>query len=344
MEYKLNKLPVKTTNNFKINELDIELDIPRDNNFKDIIIDGDTSKLIIEKKEINKKIDSKIGLEFNKYLDINITVPKDICLEENIILDFKLNKNDVLIDKININYLDNSKCNFIINYSSTFKCFQHLFLEVNAFNNSFGNITLINDLDSDSTNFIAYTSSLNNNSNITTNIIDIGGNIRVYNVYSNLIGDKSFNNLNNIYIGDNNNIIDMNYYLINKGVESHNEMIVNGTLNDNSYKAFRGTIDFISGCSNSIGEENENCILLSDSCISKSLPQMLCGEENVIGTHGVSSGSVDKDKLFYIMSRGYSRKDAEKLIILANFNKILNNILDDKYRSIILEKIEDKLK
>ena len=120
-------------------------------------------------------------------------------------------------------------------------------------------------------------------------------------------------------------------------------MKVEGVLDNYAHKVFRGTIDFLSGAANSIGEENENCILLSDNAISRSLPQMLCNEESVIGSHGVSSGKVDADKLFYLMAHGYSKKEAEKLIVLANFSSIVNNIQNDNIKETILQLIEEKI-
>ena len=70
---------------------------------------------------------------------------------------------------------------------------------------------------------------------------------------------------------------------------------------------------------------------------------LLCHEENVEGAHGVASGKIDEKKLFYIMSKGISKKEAEKLIIKANFNKILNNIEDEKLKNEIIELIENKI-
>ena len=132
----------------------------------------------------------------------------------------------------------------------------------------------------------------------------------------------------------------MNYYLRNTKECSTNIMRIEGSISDNCIKNFRGTIDFIKGCSNSVGEESENCVLLSNNCRSRSLPQLLCGEENVVGSHGVSSGKVDLDKLFYIMSRGLTRKESEKLILIANFNNILNLIPDSNVRDNIINKLD----
>ena len=343
MKYRLNKLPVKTTNNFKINDLEIELDIPKMNMLNEYEI-TDNNDLIINKKIVNKKLTTKIGLEFNKYLDIEITIPKNKIIRDTMFINYNFTNNDTLISKITFNYEENSSCNFVINYSSLDdnSHFNHLYEIVNSSKNSNGNITIINTINDNSYNFMGIETINNNGSNLTHNIIDLSGKVRVYNVYSDL-NYKAINNLNNIYIGKNDSIIDMNYYLVNNKAESINNMKVEGSITDKCIKNFRGTIDFIKGCSNSIGEENENCVLLSDTCRSRSLPQLLCGEENVIGSHGVSSGKVDLEKLFYIMSRGYSKKEAERLILLANFNDILNSIPDSNIKEDILNKIEKSI-
>ena len=180
------------------------------------------------------------------------------------------------------------------------------------------------------------------NSTITHNIIDIGGSIRISNIFSK-VNKYSSNNFNNIYIGLGESIIDSYYYLENNGVSSNNNLVVEGVLNDNSKKNFRGIIDLLSGASKSKGIEGENCILLSDTCRSRSLPVLLCGEEDVEGAHGVSTGKIDQDKLFYIMSRGYNKKEAEKLIVMSRFNNILNNINNEDIREELYNYIENLL-
>jgi Fe-S cluster assembly scaffold protein SufB len=70
---------------------------------------------------------------------------------------------------------------------------------------------------------------------------------------------------------------------------------------------------------------------------------LLCHEEDVEGTHGVSTGKIDEDKLFYLMSRGINEKDAKKLIINANYNLVIDNILDEDIKKLIKEEINKKL-
>ena len=75
-----------------------------------------------------------------------------------------------------------------------------------------------------------------------------------------------------------------------------------------------------------IGDENEECMLLSDTAKSIALPMLLCSEEDVEGNHSCSAGKIGEKELFYIMSRGFSQKEAMKLMVKAKFNKILENI------------------
>ena len=340
MKYTLNKLDsnVRTTNNFKINDITLDLDLPDTYSFHEF-----KSNYPIESTVIDKDITSRIGLTFNKYLNIDINLDK-YSNNKDIILEYDFNGNDNLIVNFNINYLENSNGNIIIRFKSIDNNKHICFYKENLINkeNSSGDITIINMLNDNSYMFTSIENSVLDNSNITHNIIDIGGSIRISNILSKTY-NYSNNIFNNIYIGLGESTIDSYYYLDNIGNNSFNNLIVEGVLNDNSNKNFRGIIDLESGASSSRGIEGENCILLSDTARSRSLPVLLCGEENVEGAHGVSTGKIDQDKLFYIMSRGYSRKEAEKLIVMSRFNNILNNISNEGIRSELYEYIENLL-
>lgn len=337
-KYILNETPVKTTSNFKINDIKVDLDIPKEYHFHQFDIKGDISKLEFSIEE-GKGLESKIGLKFDKSLNLNIKVKKQVVVEKPIYITYNFNENDNLINNIKIHLEENSKASFIFKYKSLTneKNFNHIKEIVIGEKNSKANITILNLLNENSNNFIGIELEEYENSDIKHNIIDLGGNISISNVYGELLEYNSTHYLNNIYFGNKNDKLDMNYHIKNIGSSSKNYINVEGALTDNSIKHFKGTIDFIKGASKSIGEENENCILLSDTCKSRSLPMLLCNEENVEGAHGVSSGKIDFTKLFYLMSRGLSEKEAEKLLVVANFNKIIKEINDEETEKEVLD-------
>ena len=180
-------------------------------------------------------------------------------------------------------------------------------------------------------------------SKIKATIIDFGGKNSITNYYSNLIGDLSDNKLESIYLGKDNQLIDINYIAELRGKKSNIDINVQGALKNQAKKHFKGTIDFKKGCKKATGNENEECMLLSNKAKSIALPMLLCSEEDVEGNHSSSAGKVGEKELFYIMSRGFNFKEAMKLMVRAKFNKILENIKDENLKQEILDEINTKL-
>lgn len=341
-EYILNETPIKTTNGFMINNIKLNLDIKDNYNFKPMDI-SNCNDIVLDIKECKDVLTSKIGLDFNKYYDINIVVPKNKVIEEPIYISYNFDNDDYLVAAININYEENSKADFIIkNESISFgKQLNQLKETINVSSNANGTITIINLLNRESYNFIAIEGNIEENAMIKHNIIDLDSSISISNVDINLNGDEAKHYLNSIYVGKNNDIIDINYYIKNKGLKTQNIINAKGVLFDNSKKHFKGIIDFIKGSKDSIGKEQEKCLLLSDSCISRSLPMLLCHEEDVNGSHGVSSGQIDSEKLFYLMSRGFSENEAKKLIVRAEFSEVIENVLDEDLKNKVYDYLDN---
>ena len=344
MKMKLNKLPVKTTNGFQINDVEVEFNIPTFKRNTDVLIEGDLSLIQVKKEKKKGDLTSKIGLTLSAYENIQIVVPKGVNIKEPIIITYSLQKEDANISQIEIVYEENSSCDFVITTKSmdNTSCFQHLKEMITSQKNASGHLCFINQMNSDSQSFYSLENHLYQDSDIYHTVIDLGGKTRLYNVYSDLLEEQAKHHLNTIYIGKEDSLLDFNYYVNHIGIETESKMVVEGVLTDTSHKNFRGTIDFQKGCCKSTGEENENCILLSDTCRSRSLPQMLCGEEDVVGAHGVSSGKVEEAKLFYLMAHGYSEKEAEKLIVMGRFLGILDSV-PSQQKEEILSVIEEKL-
>ena len=329
MEYILNKTPLRTSNNFKINDFKVDLDIKE--------TEFNTFKSNVETKTcIKENLESKIGLPSNKYLNVDFKSDK-----ENILIEYDFDKNNYLASQINIDINDNN--NYIIMFRSKTESLLNTKVVINSNKDTISNISIINLLSSDSKSFISIENNSSFNSKTTVNYIELGGKLKVSNYYSMLNGEGSENYFNALYLGSEEDKIDMNYYLGNNNKNTIGNINVVGSLSGNSYKSFKGTIDFYEGSSKSVGEENENCVLLSDSATSRSLPMLLCHEEDVVGAHGVSTGKINEEKLFYLMSRGIDEKNAKRLIINANYNTVIDKIPNEEVKEMIRNKINEKL-
>ena len=153
------------------------------------------------------------------------------------------------------------------------------------------------------------------------------------NIYSDnrteLEGDSSSINVEVAYLGKNSQTIDYNIAVNHWGKDTHSEINAAGALMDSAKKVLRGTIDFKTGSSDSKGSENETVIMLGDDVVNKTVPLILCPEENVEGSHGATIGELDDDTLFYFESRGIGREEAERIMAYAALKRLIR-LSDDK--------------
>ena len=337
MKYVLNPTPVRTANNFGINDITLNFKLPKTTKFDKMSIE-DNKDLPIEINDDSIVLENRIGLEIKSNKNIYINIPEGKVIKDTIRLLFKLESN-TLIDNVIIDVGKNSKVKLLFAYEGTGFHFLKQKVKVHEYANA--HITISNMLDYDSNSFIAIENELEDNSKLKHSLVEFGGKNRVSNYHSIQSGFCTENNVDTIYLGNKDELIDINYLIEQFGQKSKCNVRVQGALNDNAQKHFKGFIDFKEGCTKSIGKENENCTLISDKAISRSLPVLLCHEEDVEGAHGVSTGKIDEKKLFYIMTKGIPYEAAKKLIIKANFSSIIKDIPNDNCQSLIMKRVDE---
>ncbi len=116
------------------------------------------------------------------------------------------------------------------------------------------------------------------------------------------------------YLCQNRQVLDVNLIANHIGKNTTCNLRADGTLKDSAQKTFRGTIDFKRGCKGSVGAEQENVLLLGEDVVNKTIPLILCAEEDVQGDHGASIGELDEDTLFFFGSRGIDPLTAENIL------------------------------
>lgn len=343
---KVNDTPVRTARNFKINNIEVELEIPEKiAEFKNVEIINEKSTIDSEVSNLpltygNGKILEELNYETaNSKIRIQTSSKK-----ENIKIRYNFDNDNLnLINQIEI--IATGDTNVIIEYKSqtTQKCLHNGIIRTIANENAKLNVTIVNLLNENSDNFEAIENRLEKNSKVNYTIIDIGGKTSISNYYSNIIGENADNDLKSIYLGIGEQRKDINYIAELRGTKTNIDIDVQGALKDSAKKNFKGTIDFKKGSKKAKGNENEYCMLLSDKAKSIALPMLLCTEEDVEGNHSTASGKVDEKQLFYIMTRGISYKEAVKLIVKSKFNKIIERISDEDLKEEVLSEIDKRL-
>ena len=156
-----------------------------------------------------------------------------------------------------------------------------------------------------------------------------------------LKGDRSSFKAHIGYLGEKDQYLDMNYIARHLGKKTESLMESNGVLNENAFKLFRGTIDFVKGSVGAVGNESEDVLLLGDEVENQTIPLILCAEEDVEGNHGASIGELDEKTLFYLMSRGFTEEEAKKLIARSRLDAVAGMIGEPSVREKTLNYLEE---
>ena len=78
-------------------------------------------------------------------------------------------------------------------------------------------------------------------------------------------------------------------------------------LTGTSKKVYRGTIDLVHGCKGATGAERETVLLANKGVDNKTVPVILCDEDDVAGNHGATIGHVRDEQLFYLACRALTK-------------------------------------
>jgi len=136
-----------------------------------------------------------------------------------------------------------------------------------------------------------------------------------------------------LYFVDKTRRMDLEHNLIINGKSTLSEIKARGALKNEAHKVFRGNIFLNKGCSASVARFADNSIMLDKNAAGTSIPTIFCDEDDVIGEHAASFAAIDKEKLYYLMSRGFDELSAKKLIIDAAFRPVFNSIPDEAIRN-----------
>lgn len=171
---------------------------------------------------------------------------------------------------------------------------------------------------------------------------EMGGETVVLHSRGWLYGKGSTMKEKTIYAADGTQNLDLFYHAVHYGEESQCHIDAKGSLSGKAKKLFRSTIDFKRGCSGAVGDEGDYAIQLSPEAKNISLPLLLCTEDNVVGNHASSAGQLDKNTIYYLMTRGLSEEEARRIAVESLIRPLIDE-LDPSLQDTVLEDVREKL-
>lgn len=173
---------------------------------------------------------------------------------------------------------------------------------------------------------------LDDDARVTVRHVVLGGSFTATGLAADLRGDRSRIDIDTSYLGAGADERDFNYIVRHRGKKTECNLNANGVLTGTSKKILRGTIDLMHGAKGAQGNERETVLLANKGVDNKTVPMILCDEDDVAGNHGATIGHVRPEQLFYMGCRGLSEKQAEELFISAKLEDAAITAPDEQMR------------
>ena len=171
----------------------------------------------------------------------------------------------------------------------------------------------------------------------------LGGSTIGLGLTANLVGARARLDLNNRYHATHEETLDINHLVRIRGTSTRALLTESGVLNEAAKKTLRATIDLVRGAKDAQGNEIETVMILGDDVVNKTMPAILCDEDDVAGNHGATIGSVSPEQLDYLAARGLSRQAAEQLFVRALFEDAIINAPEEISHRVAVERCEAEL-
>ena len=153
---------------------------------------------------------------------------------------------------------------------------------------------------------------------------------------TNLIGDRSTSELKSVIVGTGDQKINLTSKIVQYGKETNGYILKHGVMRENASSVFNGIGYIKHGGTKSIANQESRVLMLSEHARGDANPILLIDEDDVEAGHAASVGRVDPEQLYYLMSRGISQKEAERLVI--------HGFLDPVVRELPIEDVKRQLR
>ncbi|WP_044748585.1 Fe-S cluster assembly protein SufD [Bacillus alveayuensis] len=159
-----------------------------------------------------------------------------------------------------------------------------------------------------------------------------------------LIGDGSYGDTKTVVVGRGEQTQNFTTSVIHYGKHTEGYILKHGVMKDSATSIFNGIGKIEHGASKSNAEQESRVLMLSDKARGDANPILLIDEDDVTAGHAASVGRVDPTQLYYLMSRGIPKVEAERLIIHGFLAPVVNEIPIESVKKQLIEVIERKVK
>jgi len=162
--------------------------------------------------------------------------------------------------------------------------------------------------------------------NLDTLSVNLGGDVARIDLGASLEGAGARSDMLGLYFGEREQHFDHVTRQDHVVPHATSDLLYKGALDDKAEAVFRGLIKVYPKAQRTDAYQTNRNLLLSKRARATSLPNLEIEADDVRCSHAATVGHLDDEELFYIMSRGVPRREAERLVVFGFFGEVLDRL------------------
>jgi Fe-S cluster assembly protein SufD len=184
---------------------------------------------------------------------------------------------------------------------------------------------------------------LERDATLSSLVVSLGAGLVKADVESQLAGQGATSEMLGLYFGHNGQHIDYHTLQEHRAPSTTSELLYKGAVKDAARAVFAGLIKVDPGAQKTNAFQANRNLILSEGARSDSIPKLEIMANDLRCTHGSATSRLNEEHIFYLMSRGLTRKQAMFMIVEGFFADIFDRIPIERVRSYLQARIAEKM-
>ena len=174
--------------------------------------------------------------------------------------------------------------------------------------------------------------SVDRDASLQWTIAAMGSSLSKVNQSVDLVGPGADSQVNGVMFTEGRQHLAYHTLQHHKAPNCHSDFLYKSAQQDKSRTVWRGMIKVDEAAQQTDGYQRNDNLVLSESSRADSIPGLEIEADDVRCTHGSTTAKVDEEQVFYAQCRGFTRKEATRMIVTGFFQQIFDRITIDSVR------------
>ncbi|OUC06126.1 hypothetical protein RY27_22915, partial [Litorilinea aerophila] len=199
-------------------------------------------------------------------------------------------------------------------------------VELHLGDNSVVRYMNLQDFDHSTWNFLTGRAAMGRNSDLRWIQVSWGSRLTKAFLDVDLMGEGGHAELLGIYFPTGRQHIDHQTLQLHRAPNCFSDLLFNGALKDKARSVYMGIIRVLPGAQKTDAYQRNGNLILDEGARADSIPGLEIEADDVRCTHGATAAQVEDEYVFYLMARGLTRPQAERMIVQGFFQAVLDRV------------------